>query len=154
MIFYDYNGNEVVLTIKDTTDIPMSKHVLMITNYQQQLLLTHHKVRGIEFPGGKTEEGESTIEAMYRELFEETGGKVARYRFIGTYTVNETVPFNKDVFYVEVDAIEQRKDYLETKGPVIVRTLNEIAECDKSELLKDDCILYLYDMLKDEYDVK
>ena len=39
-------------------------HVLAIPLYQSQLLFTHHKLRGIEFPGGKVEKGEESIQAI------------------------------------------------------------------------------------------
>lgn len=153
MIFTDHVGNKVMLEIKDKTDIPTSKHVLIITNFKGNMLLTHNKIRGIEFPGGKVEHDETPIEAMHRELYEETGGVVRNYEFIGTYTVYDQSPFSKDVFYVEVAHIDKREDYLETDGPVIAKALDDIQTEDKSFLLKDDCILYILDSLKERFDV-
>ena len=61
------------LTYKANTDNPTGNHVLAIPVYQGKLLFTRHKNRGIEFPGGKREHGESSIDAIQRELYEETG---------------------------------------------------------------------------------
>lgn len=41
-------------------------------NQNKELLLVKHKRRGWEVPGGHIEGGESFIEAMHRELYEET----------------------------------------------------------------------------------
>ena len=40
--------------------------MLSIPVYNDQLLFTQHKIRGIEFPGGKVEKGETPSEAVLR----------------------------------------------------------------------------------------
>ena len=47
--------NRVTLTYKNHTNVPNGNHVLSIPVYNDQLLFTQHKIRGIEFPGGKVE---------------------------------------------------------------------------------------------------
>ena len=54
--------------LQTNNDHPDGNHVLAIPLYQSQLLFTQHKMRGIEFPGGKVEEGEQSIQAIKREL--------------------------------------------------------------------------------------
>ncbi|UBH08113.1 RNA deprotection pyrophosphohydrolase [Macrococcus armenti] len=155
MEFHDHAGNKVVLTLSERPDSD-NKHVLIITNYNGKYLLTHNKFRGVEFPGGKVEKNETSIEAAKRELFEETGGIIDAMRYIGTYTVYANTPFKKDVYYAQIKHIEYQDDYMETNGPVIVASLDEVAHNDKSFILKDDCINYIVDVLqKDgEYDVQ
>lgn len=52
------------------------KHIIVVSslvrNDGQVLLVRHHR-RGWEMPQGKVEEGESLIEALHREVLEETG---------------------------------------------------------------------------------
>ena len=50
-----------------------ARHVLVVLKHNGKWLLTRHSIRGIEFPGGKAEEGESIEEAAIRETIEETG---------------------------------------------------------------------------------
>lgn len=58
-----------------TTDTP--KHIIVVSilvrNASDQVLLVRHHRRGWEIPQGKVEEGESLIEALHREVLEETG---------------------------------------------------------------------------------
>lgn len=58
-----------------TTDTP--KHIIVVSslirNASDQVLLVRHHRRGWETPQGKVEEGESLIEALHREVLEETG---------------------------------------------------------------------------------
>lgn len=145
MRFIDSEQHEVILNLQKKQ--PSAKHVLMITTYHNHYVLTKHKQRGYEFPGGKVEANETTIEAMHRELLEEIGGKAKTYRYIGAYTVMSEEPFEKDVFEVEIENISPQNDYYETDGPCIVSSLDDIEEQDKSRLLKDPCILHIVEML-------
>lgn len=60
------------------TDNP--KHIIVVSalvrNASNQVLLVRHHKRGWEIPQGRVEEGESLIEALHREVLEETGVKV------------------------------------------------------------------------------
>ncbi|KAA1039090.1 NUDIX domain-containing protein [Macrococcus equipercicus] len=139
MEFIDQLGCRVVLQ----RDKPVHDHVLVIATYQGRFVLTHQKERGIEFPGGKREAHESTIEAAGRELFEETGGRTSSLKYITTYTVHADTPFTKDVFTAVISSFEPRDHYYETYGPVIVDRLDEVERALRSRLLDDDCINYI-----------
>ncbi|MGJ5711639.1 RNA deprotection pyrophosphohydrolase [Staphylococcus auricularis] len=144
MKFKDKENDDVYLTFKsDETDEPDGKHVLIIPLWEGQYLFTQHKERGIEFPGGKVEKGETSMQAMHRELYEETGAVVKAYQYIAQYYVDRTQGkgFYKDVFVASIKHIKEKSDYLETLGPVSYTDLTDIPHEQKSYLLEDPAIL-------------
>ncbi len=58
-------------------NLPHPRHILvascLIRNNAAQLLLVRHYKRGWELPQGRIEEGETLLEALHREVLEETG---------------------------------------------------------------------------------
>lgn len=144
MKFIDKNNHNVYLNIGQFSD--SIQHVLIIPKQNDQYLLTHHKLRGIEFPGGKTEPGESIEDAAKRELFEETGARIGRLTYIGFYRVDSDPEIVKAVFFADVLTVEKQDNYLETNGPVLVRRIDDLDNKKKSALLIDPCVQYLYEM--------
>lgn len=67
--------------------MPYPKHRLtagaLIRNQKNDVLLIKNPTRGWELPGGHVEEGESIMEALKREIKEETGIDIAAIRFAG-----------------------------------------------------------------------
>lgn len=55
-------------------------------------MMTRHRKRGWEIPGGKVEPGEKPEEAAHRELFEETGAKIVGLKWIGQYVIEPVDP--------------------------------------------------------------
>src|SRR5699024_12479895 len=97
--FNDENGNLVELFFDESIE---AKQCLAISTYNNQNVSTKHKKRGIEFPGGKVEARESMIDALKREVYEETGGIIKNIEYLGTYKVYEKRPFFKAVYKVEL----------------------------------------------------
>ncbi|TKC15899.1 RNA deprotection pyrophosphohydrolase [Robertmurraya kyonggiensis] len=121
-IFKDYNGARVRLAFARNQFAKEPQHVLTICRYEDAWLLTKHKLRGLEFPGGKVEAGETLEDAARREVYEETGASLKELHFIGEYEVdNSTDSFVKVIFYGEVEGIEQNEHYYETAGPVFIK---------------------------------
>ena len=145
--FKDRENNDVLLKFTDDKALADGTHVLTIPIYTNKLLFTQHKKRGIEFPGGKVEANETSQEAAIRELYEETGATVKEMHYIAQYHVARSAlpSFNKDVYVVFVDFIQDKVDYLETSGPVLFTKIEDVPDTDKSFLLKDDAILSCVD---------
>ncbi|CDR66294.1 phosphohydrolase [Staphylococcus schweitzeri] len=141
--FRDKDNRQVNLTFKKDNEIADGNHVLAIPKFENQLLFTKHNVRGIEFPGGKRERGESSAEAVTRELYEETGAKVKNIHYIAQYTIetNDQTDFVKDVYFIEVESIVSKNNYLETAGPVLFNSVRDIEQAQQSFLLQDRTIL-------------
>jgi 8-oxo-dGTP diphosphatase len=155
--FTDVNGAEVTLAFQENAFDQEPKHVLIICRYQNDWLLTHHKQRGLEFPGGKVEEGETLEEAARREVREETGAVLERLVSIGEYQVSdERGSFVKRIFYGEAERILQKKDYLETRGPVLVQgdLAAERMQKQYSFIMKDDVIKKSLAYLEEKFDIK
>lgn len=119
--FQDVNGCEVKLSFQKNAFTQEPEHVLVICQFYQQWLLTKHKKRGFEFPGGKREAGETLEEAANREVFEETGAILKSLEHLGEYKVSgDQGSFVKAIFYGEVEKLQPTSDYFETNGPVLV----------------------------------
>lgn len=121
MRFLDENGKPVELSFSPNAFEEKAKHVLVICQYGEGWLLTNHKKRGLEFPGGKIESGETLEEAAQREVYEETGAILAELKFIAEYKFTDPIKsFVKSVFWGKVNRVEETTSYHETNGPVIV----------------------------------
>jgi 8-oxo-dGTP diphosphatase len=66
------------------------KHIVavagLVTNAEGHILMIRGPCRGWEFPGGQVEEGESLVDALWREVYEETNIQVAVGKLVGVYS--------------------------------------------------------------------
>ncbi|WP_077614919.1 RNA deprotection pyrophosphohydrolase [Caenibacillus caldisaponilyticus] len=148
--FSDYYRNRVTFSFQYHPFSHRPKHVWVICRFHEQWLLTKHPHRGWEFPGGKVERGETPEEAAVREVFEETGGRVAELKYIGQYKVEgKSGTIIKNVYFAKVDAVQLKENYMETNGPVFIDEIPEdIKENQRfSFMMKDEvltnCMAYI-----------
>jgi 8-oxo-dGTP diphosphatase len=141
-IFPDYYGHEVMLSFADHPFSKTPDHVWVVCRYQQKWLLTHHRERGLEFPGGKREGNETAEEAAVREVREETGGIVDRLVYIGQYEVGRS--FVKNIYFAEIRELLPQPVYFETNGPVLLDELPaNAAEDERFSFIMKDKVLVL-----------
>lgn len=135
MEYTDLNGCRCELSFEKGAFQLESRHVLVIARWQDRWLLTDDRKRGLEFPGGKAEAGESLQEAAVREVYEETGAVIEELEWFAEYFVDSSPPFGKTVFLAKVSSIEEI-ELMETNGAILV---NELAIDDSySFLMKDE----------------
>lgn len=141
--FKDFYDNEVKFSYDQNQFSATPKHVFVICSYDEQWLLTEHKSRGIEFPGGKVEAGETPEEAAHREVMEETGATIEKLHYIGQYLVDgKGGTIVKNVYFAYIDELIEQHHYFETKGPVLLSKLPARIRHDKkfSFMMKDDVL--------------
>ncbi|WP_185508436.1 RNA deprotection pyrophosphohydrolase [Listeria booriae] len=116
--YQDSLGNAVSIQFNATKE---ADDVLVIARFHDAWLFTSHKTRGIEFPGGKGERGESNEVAARRETMEETGAKLDKLHRIAQYEVKTAERiFSKRVFFANVTGFVNQVDYMETHGPILI----------------------------------
>ncbi|MBM7606775.1 8-oxo-dGTP diphosphatase [Lysinibacillus composti] len=114
--FIDENGHKVVLRFDQGPFEIEPKHVLTFVNYHDKWLCTIHKKRGVEFPGGKVEPGETLKQAAIREVYEETAVHITDLKWFAYYIVYDESPFCKAVFTGKVEKIDEFIEEHETLG--------------------------------------
>ena len=118
--FFDKKGHSVYLTFIFNQFMTDARHVLvMALTKEGQLILTHHKKRGWEIPGGKVEVGEQPEAAAHRELYEETGVKVSSLKWIGQYIIDQPEYGERVVKNIYLGQVAERHplpEGFETKG--------------------------------------
>lgn len=116
--FEDLQGANVELTFGPNQHNIESRHVLVVIKHDDHWLLTKHRIRGIEFPGGKAEPGETIEEAAIRETMEETGVTIENVHSFAEYVVFTDPPFCKAVFAGNITHVEKDFTLMETEGAV------------------------------------
>lgn len=100
-----------------------AQHVVALALYGDKLVFAKHKERGMEWPGGKVEKNETPLEAVIREIREETGGIARSAWLVGQYEVIPALdkPFFKNIYVVEVaHLIKEGYSGEDTWGPVLL----------------------------------
>ncbi|ASN04923.1 RNA deprotection pyrophosphohydrolase [Virgibacillus necropolis] len=152
--FRDFYNNEVKLTFEDHYFSKEPKHVWVICRYNNKWLLTRHKDRGMEFPGGKVEEGETAQQAAVREVKEETGGVINWIVYVGQYYVaGKGGTVIKNVYYAIVNELVDQPTYFETHGPVLLEKVpdNVRHNAKFSFIMKDDVLTHCMKKIKKIY---
>lgn len=143
MTFFDYYQNKVSYSFEYNPFSNDPRHVWVICRYKNEWLLTKHGDRGLEFPGGKVEPGETPEEAAIREVNEETGATIASLTYIGQYRVEgKGAVIVKNVYFATIDHLEEKQTYYETKGPVLLENLpDNIEENERFSFMMKDQVL-------------
>jgi len=152
--FIDYYKNEVTLSFADHPFSKEPKHVWIICKYEDRWLLTQHKERGLEFPGGKVEAGETAEQGAIREIHEETGGVVEHIDYIGQYYVaGKKEHVIKNVYFAKIKELIEQPMYFETEGPVLLEEIPEDVKYDHlfSFMMKDDVLPISMSQIKKKY---
>ncbi len=136
--FIDENGLRVVLRFDKGPFEVEPRHVLALVKFEDRWLCTEHFKRGIEFPGGKQEEGETLAEALVREVYEETHVRVKDIRWFAHYVVHDKIPFCKAVFTAAVDKIEDFVGEYETVARHWLTEEELLAHPNLSFYMRDD----------------
>lgn len=150
-VFHDYYNNKVCLSFESHPFSTMPKHVLVICRYEDKWLLTKHKTRGLEFPGGKVEENETAEQAGIREVKEETGAMVETIHYIGQYHVDgKGDQVDKNIYFAKISELVEQPTYYETEGPVLLEELPENLKYQEkfSFIMKDDIVKYSLKRIK------
>lgn len=145
MQYTDLNGYLCQLSFEENSFSIESRHVLVICRFKGQWLLTRHNERGLEFPGGKVEAGESLQEAAIREVYEETGAHLKDLEWFAEYVVFSEIPFCKTVFTGRIEKVD-RVPLLETQGIVLSGNLE--LDDSYSFLMKDEGMKIIIEKVK------
>ncbi|MFJ7755471.1 RNA deprotection pyrophosphohydrolase [Peribacillus muralis] len=137
--FFDKNG--YMVEFAENPVFGESWHVFVLCRFKRRWVLTKHKHRGLEFPGGKREAGETIEQAAIREVYEETGGIVGQLQFLGQYKVHDPVKsFVKTIYFAQLHELEEKDTYLETDGPIFLESLPDEPGEEFSFIMKDEIV--------------
>lgn len=141
-----YRGQKISLTF-DKNAFEKPDCVLVFPFTDTGLLITHHKKRGWELPGGSIQLDESPEVAAKRETYEETGGIIQYLESFGQYQiVEENQRSVKTVFFAYVQEIKPLPQGFETDDIAIISpppSAQELLErLDISPIMQDGVYRY------------
>jgi len=122
------NGDiEIFLGKKSSVELDDSDGSIVFTFYDTRYVMTYHpKRKGWEFPAGKREQNETSIECAKRETFEEMGAILSNITPLGYYLVRkDNNSFKTAVFVSNVDKFEPKPHWSETD---LVKLFEELPE--------------------------
>ncbi|MBN6186679.1 NUDIX domain-containing protein [Aneurinibacillus sp. BA2021] len=155
--FYDQSGQFISLTFERKQFLPDAKHVLVWAYAEpggEEIVLTRHKKRGWEIPGGKVEPGETPEAAARRELFEETGTEIGDLDWIAQYIIDADPDKEKIVKNVYTGVIQQWKELpvgFETAERALFPLATLPLEKDMSPFMQDDVFPLCRDYMTHTY---
>ena len=140
-----YPDQQVRLTFEEREFLDAG-YVLVFAFWQGRLLMTRHKRRGWEIPGGTREPGEFAVQTAVREVYEETGGEVGSLEAVGQYVIESpgAPTLVKTIYVAKLAALHDLPDGFETEAvrlfaPDEVPTPEQVrASAEYSPILKDD----------------
>lgn len=156
---------DLMITFQDTTGTPVtlsfdledftipSQHVLVIVKRGAEYLITKNPKRGIEFPGGKVELGETLEEAARREVYEETGVCIQDVQPFAAYQVGGEAPFVKTVFLARFASEQPFQSQFETTGRQWLRLRDIERHPGKSFYMRDEGMVTLLKELKSRFPI-
>ncbi len=116
--YHDLFGNRIKLTF-DPDKFLEAKHVLVLPFYQDRLIFTRHRIRGIELPGGKVEAEETPLAAAVREVYEEIGASLTEIKQIGQYIVDlPNGRMVKSIYLATIYELLPIQFETDTEGPI------------------------------------
>ncbi|MNI43083.1 putative 8-oxo-dGTP diphosphatase YtkD [compost metagenome] len=157
IVNYEFSGalpNQNIILSKECL-IEEANCVLIFAFYQSKLVLVRHNCRGWELPGGTRVEGESIIQTVIREMYEEAGGELDSIESIGQYLIYEKthLVFVKNIYISKVRILRELPSGFETNCVMLVDTIPNQIEIVKdptfSPLMKDNVYLIVSEWIRD-----
>lgn len=118
--YTDQAGQRVDLFWEEDRAGMAPSHAIVAALDGSRWLMTVHPDRGLEWPGGKAEPGETIEQAAIREVYEETGVNAGNLRFVADYIVHADQPFCKRVFAADILSADESFQLHETEGTAFV----------------------------------
>ncbi|MBE3553844.1 MAG: NUDIX domain-containing protein [Thermicanus sp.] len=116
--YEDLQGSPLFLTFTPS-EFRKPGHVLILPYYKGNLLFIRHRIRGIEFPGGKIEQGETPMAAAVREVYEEAGASLREIHLIGQYILPAYRPeLIKSIYVATVEVLLPLPGMTDSLGPI------------------------------------
>ncbi|WP_372010793.1 NUDIX domain-containing protein [Paenibacillus chitinolyticus] len=153
---YEFPGalpnQNIILT--RTSLIEEANCVLIFAFYKGKLVLVRHHCRGWELPGGNREEGESIIQTVIREMYEEAGGELESIERIGQYLIYEQghLVFVKNIYISKVSVLRELPNGFETDEVMLLATIPKQIEIMEdpafSPYMKDSVYLIVAEWIK------
>ncbi|MBP1934614.1 8-oxo-dGTP diphosphatase [Ammoniphilus resinae] len=112
--------------------------------------MTRHQTRGWELPGGKVEAGETIYQAAIREVWEETGAKIAELEHVGEYRVRakSQEQFCKAIMFAKVLRLDKRPEGFETTDSSLFTIPINPMQPGFSPIMQDQVFIEIQKILK------